>query len=400
MPVRTPLLRAVALAVALLAAACGSSEMPTPLVPPVTPIVPGDGTDIAGAPGWKWIPVDEALCTDMPSPGVFTTSTTGLAVSWGTGKDLVVFLQGGGACWDFVTCGGAAALVSGTPTASTGPFGPAQFAADIYAKYPNAWVHRDKMPPTLATASIVFVPYCTGDVHSGDKVTTYPSPIPGVPAITWRHVGHRNLEAFLTRLGPGVKLGATDRLVVAGSSAGGFGSLANYPAVRARWPDAKAYLVDDSGPPLMGDAIPASSRAAWYASWNMGASLGSFCPDCQSDLSKGLVAILTTYPKDRVALLSHTQDAVICGFFGTYTITATPPYVTLVPKDPVTFDTELRELGTTVIAPTANGRYFYTSGTGHPTLEDPSAITAPAPGLPAWIEQMMSDSPDWASVAP
>jgi pectinacetylesterase len=396
MTARAPLQYAVALAAALLAA-CGSSEMPTP--PPVPPIAPGDGTDIAGAPGWKWIPVDGALCTDMPTPGVFTTSTTGLAVSWGTGKDLVVFLQGGGACWDFFTCGGAATL-GGAPTASTGPFGPAQFAADIFAKYPNAWVHRDKMPPTLATATVVFVPYCTGDVHSGDKVTTYGSPVPGLPSITWHHVGHRNIQAFLARLAPGIKLAATDRLVVAGSSAGGFGSLANYPAVRAAWPDAKAYLVDDSGPPLQGDAIPAASRAAWYASWNMGASLGSFCPDCQSDLSKGLSAILATYSKDRVALLSHTQDAVICGFFGTYTVTPNPPYVSLVPKDPTVFDTELRALGTTVIAPKTNGGYFYTSGTGHPTLDDPSAITTPAPGLPTWIEQMVSDSPSWASVAP
>ncbi|HEY6004708.1 MAG TPA: hypothetical protein VIV57_17670, partial [Anaeromyxobacter sp.] len=92
MPPRAPLVRAVALAVALLAAACGGSRSSP------GPIVPGEGEDIAGAPGWKWIPFDDAFCTDMPSPGAFSTSTTGLAVSWGTGKDLVLFLQGGGAC--------------------------------------------------------------------------------------------------------------------------------------------------------------------------------------------------------------------------------------------------------------------------------------------------------------
>ncbi|HET7826591.1 MAG TPA: pectin acetylesterase-family hydrolase, partial [Anaeromyxobacter sp.] len=387
MPTRTKLLRALALSLAAaLAGACGGSSS-SPSGPGA--ISPGEGTDIAGAPGWKWIPFDDAFCTDMPSPGVFSSSTTGLAVSWGTGKDLVIFLQGGGACWDFVTCGGAASLVSGTPTAATGPFGPAQFASDIFAKYPNAWVRREKMPAPIATATLVFVPYCTGDVHSGDKTTTYQSPVPGFPSITWRHVGHANLVAFLRRLGPGLKLGAGDKLVVAGSSAGGFGSLANYPTVRAQWPDAKGYLVDDSGPPLVGSAIPASSRSAWYASWNMGASLGPFCPDCQSDLSKGLSAILSTYPRDRVALLSHTQDAVIRNFFGTPILT--PPF--LVPKDPITFETELRALGNTVIGPAPNGRYFFTLGTGHPTLEDPSAIGTPAPGLPAWIEQMLSDAP-------
>ncbi len=389
---RSDLALLLAVALAALAAACGGSSSS----PSGPAIVPGEGADVAGAPGWKWIPFDDAFCTDMPTPGVFSTSTTGLAVSWGTGKDLVIFLQGGGACWDFVTCGGAASLVSGTPTASVGPFGPAQFATDIFAKYPNAWVHRDKMPAAIATATLVFVPYCTGDVHSGDRTTTYAPTLPGLSSITWRHAGHANLVAFLRRLGPGVKLGAGDKLVVAGSSAGGFGSLANYPTIRARWPDAKGYLVDDSGPPLVGDAIPSSSRAAWYASWNMGASLGPFCPDCQSDLSKGLSAILSTYPSDRVALLSHTQDAVIRSFFGTPI--AAPPF--LLPQDPLTFESELKTLANTVIGPAPNGRSFFTSGTGHPTLEDPSAITTPAPGLPAWIEQMLSDAPEWASVAP
>jgi hypothetical protein len=399
MTARAPLPRSVALAVALVAAACGGSSHSGPAA-----VVPGEGVAIDGAPGWKWIAFDDAFCTDMPSPGQFTTSTTGLAVSWGTGKDLVIFLQGGGACWDFVTCGGAAALVPGTPIASTGPFGPDQFRAGIFEKFSNAWVHREKMPPSLATATVVFVPYCTGDVHSGDKVTTYTSPLPGLPAITWHHVGHANLVAFLNRLAPNLKLGASDKLVVAGSSAGGFGSLANYPTIRARWPAAKAYLIDDSGPPFQGDAIPAASRAAWYASWNMGASLGPFCPDCQSDLSKGLSAILSTYPNDRVALLSHTRDATIRGFFGTTTVTSTFPFVTFTAMDATVFETDLRALGTTVIAPKANGRYFFTlgttNGTGHPTLDDPPNFTTPAPGLPAWVEQMVSDSPDWASVAP
>ena len=395
---RASLPRLAAAALLALAAACGDPADSTP--PALGPIAPGQGTDIAGAPGWKWIPFNDAWCTDMLAPGVFTRSPTGLAVSWGTGKDLVIYLQGGGACWDFITCGGAASLVTGTPTASTGPFGPNQFAADIYARYPNAWVRRDKMPTAIATATVVFVPYCTGDVHTGDRVTTYASTIPGLPAITWHHLGHANLEAFLRRLAPGVALGAGDRLVVAGSSAGGFGALANYPTIRARWPSAKAYLVDDSGPPLAGDAIPPASRAAWYASWNMAAALGSFCPECSGDLSQGLVHVLASYPTDRVALLSHTRDAVIRDFFGTQS--PSPPFLT--PKDPAVFEAELRALGTAVIAPTANGRYFFTlgitSGTGHPTLEDPTVITAPAPGLAAWIEAMLSDSVDWANAAP
>jgi hypothetical protein len=158
-----------------------------------TPISRTEGTVIAGAAGWTWIPFDDAFCTDaveQPSGAYqFGESTTGLAISWGStaSTDLVVFLQGGGACWDFFTCGGAPELVP--KTASTGPFGPAEFARDIHDKYPRSWVRRENLPDTLRDATVVFVPYCTGDVHSGDAVTTYAPPLPGREPVTWHHVG-------------------------------------------------------------------------------------------------------------------------------------------------------------------------------------------------------------------
>lgn len=389
--------------VLLAAIACGDSSpepIPDPYPTPLgDPILRTDGEVIANATEWRWIPFADAFCTDAAIVGnayQFTTSPTGLAVNWGaeTSTDLVIFLQGGGACWDFVTCGGAVSL-GVDKFASTGPFGPAEFASDIYATYPNSWVRRANLPPALADATIVFVPYCTGDVHAGDKVTTYTSPIPGLPAITWHHVGHANMRAFLKRLG--ATFTNPGKVVLAGSSAGGFGSLANYELFRRYWPDARSYLVDDSGPPLAGDAIPPGSRSAWYASWNMGASLDGFCPGCRTDMSQGLREIAARHPEDRVALLSHLQDEVIRGFFGTYSLS--PPSFT--PMDAITFETALRDLGTSVMDPTASQRYFFTlgvtSGAGHPTLLDPPAIATPSPGLSDWLQLMLSDDATWDS---
>ena len=398
-----------ALAVALVAivvAACGggggsgsdaSHAGGTPL-PLGTPISRTEGTAIAGAAGWTWIPFDDAFCTDaveQPSGAYqFGESTTGLAISWGstTSTDLVVFLQGGGACWDFFTCGGAPELVP--KTASTGPFGPTEFARDIHDKYPRSWVRRENLPDTLRDATVVFVPYCTGDVHSGDAVTTYAPPLPGLEPVTWRHVGHANVLAFLKRLGATFPDPA--RLVVSGSSAGGFGSLANYPEFRRYWPDARSYLVDDSGPPLVGEAIPSGTREAWYARWDMGASLDGFCPECRTDQSAGLRELAERYPDDRIALVSHLRDATIRGFFGTYAFV--PP--TFAPMGAARFESELRLLGTTVLDPaTANAKYFFTDGDRHPTLEDPTVIGTPAPGLEAWLELMLTDAASWESVA-
>jgi hypothetical protein len=357
------------------------------------PIARTDGAKI-GETGWTWIPFPDTTCTDavMTSGAYqFSTSSTGLAISWGpeTSTDLVVFLQGGGACWDFVTCGGAMSL--GIPKiAATGAFGPQQFETDIYERYANSWVRRANLPPSLSDATIVFVPYCTGDVHSGDKVTTYA--FQGLPSITWHHAGHANVLAFLKRLG--ATFPSPRKLVVAGSSAGGFGSLSNYPAFRWYWPDARAYLVDDSGPPLAGDAIPRTTRDAWYASWNIGASLDAFCPSCAADFSQGLREIERLYPEDRIALLSHLTDLTIREFFGTFTLTQ--PYLTPMPAD--SFEAALRSLGTVMDPATANAKHFFAAGDGHPTLLDPAGVTTPVP-LEEWLELMLSDSPSWESAS-
>jgi hypothetical protein len=398
--------RAVAALAALLALlqACGPGPAAAPAAQGADAISRTEGQAITGAEGWRWIPFPDSTCTDAvadPATGryTFTTSTTGLAIRWGpeTSTDVVVFLQGGGACWDWVTCGGAAPLVD--KTAIGGPFGPAEFARDIYAKYPASWIRPENLPAALRDATVVFVPYCTGDVHGGDKVTTYQPLVPGGGAVTWHHVGHANLVAFLRRLGP--TFPAPGRLVVAGSSGGGFGTLANYVTMRDRWPAAKAYLVDDSAPPLVGDDIPAANRAAWYASWNLGVSLDAFCPGCRQDLSQGLREILKRHPRDRVALVEHLQDAVIRGFYGTYTLdTRTfPPAPVAGPMAASTFEAALRRLGTTVLDPSPNGRYLFSAGDAHPTLEDPGRVTTPAPGLTAWLQQMLSDDPAWGSVS-
>jgi hypothetical protein len=388
----------VAAALGLALAACGDPESGAPAPPgSALAIARSEGTEIAGAPGWRWVPFPDSTCTDAVPDDLgryrFGTSSTGLAVSWGPAgsRDLVVFLQGGGACWEAVTCGAAAPLLD--KTASAGPFGPVEFARDVHDRYPRSWLRRENLPPAVREATIVFVPYCTGDVHGGARVRAYSTLLPGGPAPTWHHAGRANVTAFLRRLAP--TFPSPRKLVVAGASGGGFGTLANYERFRAAWPAARGYLVDDSAPPLVGDAIPSTTRSAWYSSWNLGASLDPFCPECRSDLSSALREIARRHPSDRIALVSHLSDEVIRGFYGS--IFVSPPSIGPMPASQ--FAAELRRLGTTVMDPLPNARYFFTAGSGHPTLDDPDAIATPAPGLAAWLELMLSDSPEWRSAS-
>ncbi len=379
-------------AVLVVFAACGEDDKGTPAPPgpyggspPMgTAISLTEGTVIPTATEWTWVPFEDAFCTDVTgSAGAyqFSKGTTGLAINWGSGSDVVFFLQGGGACWDWITCGGV--LLA----ASTGPYGPDQFASFYNSMTGfSSWVKRKNLPTALSSATVVFIPYCTGDVHTGDKETTYPPAFQGAQSVTWFHLGHANIMAFLKRLGP--TFPSPGKVIVAGSSAGGFGALANYPAFRWYWPTAKSYLVDDSGPPLAGDSIPAATRSAWYTSWNMGASLDAFCPECHTDMSWGMRHLAATYSNDRMALLSHLQDSTIRYFFGTSLYQ---------PMGATAFETALRSLGTDVMDATTNAKYFFTAGAGHPTLDDPAAITTPDPGLATWLEEMLSDSTSWAS---
>src|SRR5262249_23260709 len=147
------------------------------------------------------------------------------------------------------------------------------------------------------------------------------------------------------------------KLVVSGSSAGGFGSALNYDLVRGYFPHAHSYLLDDSGPPLIGDGIPKDLRETWYKVWRLDHTLAPLCPHCQSDFSTLVPILAAKYPDDRMGLLSNTQDSVIRGFFGN--------------QSGPQFQTNLYSMASTVIDPQANFHYYFPAGTGHTFLFTP-----------------------------
>ena len=73
---------------------------------------------------------------------------------------------------------------------------------------------------------MVYVPYCTGDMYSGDKVAVYDDPSNQAPPLVWHHNGLRNLRAVVAWLKD--NLPRPDADAITGCSAGGIGSLDNY----------------------------------------------------------------------------------------------------------------------------------------------------------------------------
>ncbi len=324
---------------------------------------PGGDPPAGPSANWSWIDVDGAFCGDG--------SPTGIAVYPGS-SDLLVFLDGGGACWTWDTCFGNIRSII-----TAGPFGAAQLPLRM-AVGADSVLDAGAASDPFAGWTKVFVPYCTGDVHSGDTVTTYTGPQGQTAA--FHHVGHANVLAALGRIVAEVP--APSRVVVSGSSAGGFGSFINYPTLRASWPDAPGYLVDDSGPAVAG--LSPDLTGGWTGSWDLTGATDAWCPDCSSDLSAVYGVLSARYSDDRMALLSYLQDGTISMFFG------------LAPAD---LATKLGDVATKLGA-LPGWRWFYQSGVAHTMLGNPAAHVQGDVTLTSFLEKMIGGDPTWSSVSP
>lgn len=340
-----PFTRALSLAAALALAACGALDSRN-----------------AFAEGWN--PVGGMICADG--------SSTGIGVSLGTSNRVLVYLAPGGACW------------AGTCSSDT----LRSFGANEYLLYSSlvrgSGTILDRTLPgnPFADWTHVFVPYCTGDVHAGGDVTmTYGTQ-------TWRHHGRANLEAALSYVAAAIP--SPGKVVIAGSSAGGFGSLLAFDIARAKWPAGamgpKAYLVDDSGQTFVGNDLPQALRDAWWASWNLAATITPLCPTCQSDLSELWTVLHAAHPTDRLALLTSTQDSTMSGFFG---------------LTPTQFQTGVTNLASKLQG-IPDAASFQVAGSAHALLANAPASYSTASGtsLLTWLGLEVNDDAGWTSVGP
>lgn len=345
--------------VSLATSACGGSDS-TPSAPP--PL----GTPITGltAGSWNWVDFPDAVCGDG--------SPTGIGVNPGTNDDLVIFLNGGGACSSGVTC------FTWKTATTLGPFGSTEFNAQL-PQVQGTILDRAVTGNPFATSTLVYFPYCTGDVHGGDKVATY-TDVPG----TVHHMGHTNVLAFMKRLA--ATYTTPPHLAVTGSSAGGFGTLVNYQAIRAYYPAADSILIDDSGPALESNGGPLIE--AGFVSWGIADVVDPLCGGagiCEPDLAKGFAALIKDYPSDRFSLLSWNEDDVIDQFYQI---------------SPADFTTQLLQMNTDVIVPAANARAFIAAGVYHTMLGIPAQVSQNGITLIDWLAAQVSGSAAWVAVQP
>jgi hypothetical protein len=176
---------------------------------------------------------------------------------------ILVYLQDGGACFSAETC--APDSDAYTTAVNEGPTG----AGGIFDL-------ADERNP-FADYSMVYVPYCTGDVHLGNTSTDY------APGLTIHHMGYVNGAAALDYVAANAA-GASD-VVVVGESAGSIAAPLYAALVSDRLPDARTtVLADGSGSypdvPRVGEIMAAwgfgTDVPPWLASASSTAEHWSF----------------------------------------------------------------------------------------------------------------------------
>ncbi|MBK8257434.1 MAG: hypothetical protein IPK82_32795 [Polyangiaceae bacterium] len=312
---------------------------------------------------WTWIPFDDAFCANGTTTGIGANLTD-------KSSTVVIYLMGGGACWDNLTC-----YIANTAVNIASGYGETNFAQD--SKYlSGSLFNRTNSQNPLRNASYFFVPYCTGDVHAGNNPDAV---YDGQPT---KHVGFKNIESYLKRIA--ATFPNADRVILSGSSAGGFGAGLNLWQAQKAFGSVRVDLVDDSGPPLPSPYLSETLEGQWRAAWNLSATLPENCAECQTDLSGIFGFYSQQLPNSRVALLSYTHDQVIADYF-------------FIPTDKVAE-------GLGVLAAEldgyANTRYYFAAGSDHVLLGTPETISQNGVPLFDWLTKMVTDDPAWANVKP
>jgi hypothetical protein len=333
------------------------------------------GEPIDAPPGeWSWVAFDDAACGNGAPAGI------GVNPGSADAQGLLFYLEGGGLCWDDDSCNQqqfAYFVGSGFNSADFGIW------ADTFGGR-GVWNRGDADNP-FADWHLVYVPYCTGDVHIGNQ----PSTDYGVS-----HVGYANIGSFLHRVVPTFK--DVEQVVLTGVSAGGYGAMMNFDRVRTAFshvPDVN--LLIDSAPPFTTTYFPQSFQDQLRGAWNAESVLPDDCPaEVCSDFHAAFVFALDKYPDARVGLVSSLEDTTIRFFIGVgqgnYNgIPAT------------TYRAALGELLDTIFAVRDNASAFYAPGADHVFLDDDplGSVNVYGNTLTDWVRKM-NNGGRWGVVVP
>jgi pectinacetylesterase len=309
----------------------------------------------------------------------------------GTVNKLLFYFQGGGACWESLTCSLPACDTSVDPTSASDNPGLAHSGFFDLANPANPF--RDW--------NIVFVSYCSCDIHFGDAAQDYPPHV--------EHRGYQNSRAV--EKWAREHFVAPDEVFVTGSSAGAYGAWFNAPLLMDVWPAAHFDVLADAG----NGVITQSFLDQNFPNWNFAANLPPSIPELKTVLTDGsgipgyTKVVATRFPNANWAHYASAYDGSFGGQSSFYAIM-------LANNNPVAalswwtatcqFNQKMRMQVMDTAAALTNYRYYIGTGARHTMWYSNKVYNDTSGGVPLlvdWIDAMQATlpgapAPGWTNV--
>lgn len=289
---------------------------------------------------------------------------------------LIVYLNGGGACWSEATC---------TNT---------QFVTTISRpKASNDWTHgqglwnsKDKENPFASHYNIISVPYCTGDAHTGSKVQNYGTA--EKPFIV-HHQGYKNILLALNaakHLFPHPR-----RAVFMGSSSGGIGVTYHLRNFVTAYPHVATYVINDGGTPFEPPFVNDKAYTHVLGSWGAYETFPEQFRESLSTFGQVWDFNRIQFPKVRFGFVHSYGDKVMTGF--AQALGASTPLHAV--RDMLVNASE-KYMGNK----TSNQKVFYLNDYDHVRLGTPlEKQNSAGKNLKVWVSEMVNDVA-WDNVRP
>ena len=287
--------------------------------------------DASTALKWEWMDISGAKCRDGSATGI------GVNINPGSTKTMI-FLEGGGACFNKQTCSGNPSKYAESDfKAAVAAAGAAGFNGSFDSGKTNGIMSRNDPKNAVKDWNMIYVPYCTGDIHGGTTTGTVPE-VTG----TQQFAGRNNIALDLVQVK--ALLPGTTEVLLTGMSGGGFGTVMAYDQVATFWGSVPVNMIDDSGPPMADPYLPSCLQTGISTLWGLDQGVIADCgADCQEDGSADTTGhfginvmkhIAKKYPNRNFGLIEATADFTISSFFGfgaencTTFLAPTPPQFT------------------------------------------------------------------------
>ena len=276
---------------------------------------------------------------------------------------LVLFLDGGGACFNGLTC-------SQNPDS----YSKEDFLNGIVSNK-SLLINRSSDENQFKDWNLVFVPYATGDIHSGSNLS---ASIPNNGPENQSMTGYNNFTIVLNDLKNYFDSNGTiTEIVFMGSSAGGYGVLSNtFQLIDKLAKNIPTTVIVDAAPVFMDKTILTPCLANIWNSdslWNINSALPSDLEEIiqkkyEHDLQKLYEYLSLKLPNVNFGLLSYYGDVIIRSFYSFGQNDCSYPPTSNISSE--NFKIGLLDLKTTVLDDLDNWKVFYANGMEHTFLSD------------------------------